>query len=755
MRVSQIIEQLEKARGFPVGTIRTWNGIDHIKHADGWVCMSGPNAGKVVGKYKESATHMDFVNQHKDKTFDHLDELVDRIVNPKIKSIYYDENGLRLAIRKESPKDPSKKGIVIMNVSNDPSKKGQFRALLEKIEAKTNENIYFDLVHPGRIKDILELNGYKPIESINGYGKEKQEDVSAPDEHKDKAEDSFDLEFKKMMGQQSEDEIKTPSPIETEAPRAAAQKQNKEYYDRDGSYEFARASDVSNLGEDILGSARHTRNAFRSLEDIEKAGEGAKLITKKELLKADPLKLTENVEDSIQSHLDAAYLQFAMNKFPAAPKVKTGLRRWLRENEGKTEKDYGVFLRKEYYETFNNYKKVVEGLLNDKRFKDISEKNSFLRQHVKSEIKRLRDSNNYYDDMANLLVSTYNTGLSTYTKSSALSQTKDFIKTGAKAYGLDSEIKSTSWGISFKDLDSAVSKLEENNPDELKNACMNILEGKSTNAAFGVKGEARNKGFNIDVAKLYNAKAERKGPKGEFKNQEEQSKFISEKLKMRGLQWGNSVTDEERKHHMEQIALAFKDLSDVLEIPYEQVTLNGKLALAVGARGKGTALAHYEPDNKVINLTRKGGVGSLAHEWGHFLDNLTTGGWGNFLSDNSKWNPDTPSERAMHTVLSSFAPVAERIRKTETYRKLSDKQKSYWTSTEEMFARCFEKYVDYKLESMDRKNTYLAGAEDHEFWPNKEELKDIAPAMDNLFEILRDSGKLKKSIDDLINSLYK
>ena len=44
------------------------------------------------------------------------------------------------------------------------------------------------------------------------------------------------------------------------------------------------------------------------------------------------------------------------------------------------------------------------------------------------------------------------------------------------------------------------------------------------------------------------------------------------------------------------------------------------LAIAFGARGSGSALAHFEPARNVINLTKLKGAGSLAHEWGHALD---------------------------------------------------------------------------------------------------------------------------------------
>lgn len=45
-----------------------------------------------------------------------------------------------------------------------------------------------------------------------------------------------------------------------------------------------------------------------------------------------------------------------------------------------------------------------------------------------------------------------------------------------------------------------------------------------------------------------------------------------------------------------------------------------KLAIAFGSRGRGKALAHYEPGRVVINLTKMKGAGSLAHEWGHAFD---------------------------------------------------------------------------------------------------------------------------------------
>lgn len=64
-----------------------------------------------------------------------------------------------------------------------------------------------------------------------------------------------------------------------------------------------------------------------------------------------------------------------------------------------------------------------------------------------------------------------------------------------------------------------------------------------------------------------------------------------------------------------------------------------RLAIAFGSRGKGRALAHYEPARVVINLTKMKGAGSLAHEWGHAFDDWLgikcgTHGLRTFLSEN-------------------------------------------------------------------------------------------------------------------------
>ncbi len=96
------------------------------------------------------------------------------------------------------------------------------------------------------------------------------------------------------------------------------------------------------------------------------------------------------------------------------------------------------------------------------------------------------------------------------------------------------------------------------------------------------------------------------------------------KFQLRAGEFGNYMSQKERQKILNYTYDAFMDLSKVLDISPEAIGLNGKLAIAFGARGTGgigAASAHYEPSKVVINLTKFKGAGSLAHEWLHALDN--------------------------------------------------------------------------------------------------------------------------------------
>ena len=90
----------------------------------------------------------------------------------------------------------------------------------------------------------------------------------------------------------------------------------------------------------------------------------------------------------------------------------------------------------------------------------------------------------------------------------------------------------------------------------------------------------------------------------------------------RGGEFGNWVNEKERQASMNYAFDALIDLAKTLDIATTDISLGGKLAIAFGSRGRGSAAAHYEPDREVINLTKIRGAGSLSHEWAHALDDI-------------------------------------------------------------------------------------------------------------------------------------
>lgn len=90
----------------------------------------------------------------------------------------------------------------------------------------------------------------------------------------------------------------------------------------------------------------------------------------------------------------------------------------------------------------------------------------------------------------------------------------------------------------------------------------------------------------------------------------------------RGGEFGNWLNDKDRQDVLNFGYDALLDLSKALNISPTDISLGNNLSIAFGARGSGNALAHYEPLREVINLTKMKGAGSLAHEWGHALDNI-------------------------------------------------------------------------------------------------------------------------------------
>lgn len=244
---------------------------------------------------------------------------------------------------------------------------------------------------------------------------------------------------------------------------------------------------------------------------------------------------------------------------------------------------------------------------------------------------------------------------------------------------------------------------------------------------------------------------------------------FAETFGLRGVQYGNWIDDVKAQAHLQHAHGALSDLADVLGIDRKQIAHGSRLGLAFGARGSGWASAHYEPNECVINLTATRGGGTLAHEWGHFLDHQLAGGTLLFKgSDEGGWGShgaaSSPEMQGafrdlMRTItggetlaeegrrlasqgytlqrrrrsMTSYDPKArEELRRDEERHQAAVKDynaryranvenakptafqkhgnilgEKYWGSPHELLARAFEAYVEDKLEASGRRNTYL------------------------------------------------
>ncbi|EJM3674014.1 LPD38 domain-containing protein [Escherichia coli] len=242
---------------------------------------------------------------------------------------------------------------------------------------------------------------------------------------------------------------------------------------------------------------------------------------------------------------------------------------------------------------------------------------------------------------------------------------------------------------------------------------------------------------------------------------------FSDAFGFRGVQFGNYVESPRRQADLNRAYDSLHDLADVLNVPTKALSLNGRLGLAFGARGKSKAAAHYEPGEVAINLTKGNGPGALAHEWFHSLDNyfgrydvstdgkITSGGdymteaqrAGRVFKDGRYVDAEYPVRQEVYD---AFKGVMKAINSSDMLRRSERldgvRSKPYWSTDVEMAARAFERYVQDKARMAGVKNDYLVNirkADDHGqpdtyAYPTNAELDGgIREAFDHLFRTLK------------------
>ncbi len=326
---------------------------------------------------------------------------------------------------------------------------------------------------------------------------------------------------------------------------------------------------------------------------------------------------------------------------------------------------------------------------------------------------------------------------------------------------------------------------------------------------------------------------------------EADSQDFLEACGLRNVQFGKNMAHSAREQHLGWAYSSMLDLADMLNIPPDKMGLghltDKPLAIALGARGvgargfkEGAAAAHYEPKAKIINLTNMSGGGSLAHEWGHFLDNVlaTKIESGEYLSTSRNiTNPEI--KKAVNDVMvaikgegiiakdqhldelkmsykeakdeldavekkyegvdlnalartnfGDFSRAKSEIKKAKSKVQIANiaiknavKQNDasegssqfyrdaimfeqgmpYWSTSEEMFARAFETYIQDTLASNGRKNTYLVQGTDRPLatlLPTLRSQEDVNKDVDALFERMQPEYDAAFAQSDAARSSY-
>ena len=111
-------------------------------------------------------------------------------------------------------------------------------------------------------------------------------------------------------------------------------------------------------------------------------------------------------------------------------------------------------------------------------------------------------------------------------------------------------------------------------------------------------------------------------------------------------QLGNYMDDESAREHIVQTMGAIEDMGKLLNIDFPKMINKMGLSIAYGARGGGgSAVAHFEPTHKIINITKRRGDGSFGHEFLHAMDYIlgaSRGKWSSAKRSYDRVTSDIP-----------------------------------------------------------------------------------------------------------------
>lgn len=304
---------------------------------------------------------------------------------------------------------------------------------------------------------------------------------------------------------------------------------------------------------------------------------------------------------------------------------------------------------------------------------------------------------------------------------------------------------------------------------------------KSQNSKLAEAWESHKQRVNVTKADMRNKENKPRTGEDYRQGKDASAEDFQEKFGIKRGTFGKWVKQgKERQDMLNGTYDALMDLSNITGVPPKALSLEGQLGFAFGANGRGKAMAHYEPGEVVINLTKTKGAGSLAHEWFHALDNYfqkkrdtnPSTEKGHYIThnpetyyigprgyavsesrfkdmrvtDRSQWRK---VEGVRPEVAESFKNLVDTLNGLDFAKRSSrlDKGKSngYWSSNLEMAARAFESYVKAKMNANGYDNDFLANitsdtdfVRDDNRYPyiKADEIAEVEAAFDDLFNTI-------------------
>lgn len=543
-----------------------------------------------------------------------------------------------------------------------------------------------------------------------------------------KAEDPkviFDPEGQGVMNFSYEEDSKQLSLGEKESASAIDQTSNKspeivipelkealkeaghDYYDRESEFVWAKKAQIGNIGEDVGGSARHKKNQHKDWNS-EEAFTNLDMKINKEILEEQNSPDFESLAD--EDLAKGFAMRMCLDEFPSTIPHEKG----IETNEAKLAR------RKMYIDSYNAYVDKIDEQLSDPNISSYQALRN-IKDFLAAKSNQFRALphgsliGESFDKKRNKIMSGKNGPYDLLHKSYKAARDIDPVNCAqAVSSGADGRPESPDFKKGLKSNDN-VKKLYKNliaKTESLK------PEKKTKKNGFEERGiYSENKSYSI------------KGNGYKVNSEKDAVNFF--KNNTRAVQFGNALPDKEREAHLVSCARSLEDLSKLTGLSVKSLTQDGKLAFGFSARGRAGAAAHYDNGTKIINLTRANGFGSLAHELGHALDSKASskkGITGNYASESKAY----PSYEPVSAVVEK---IKSRIKKSPEYRFMSPKQRQYWTSTREVFARVFEAHVDAKAKKAGIDNSYLVQITKNQklstLWPNEAELKELESPLEN------------------------